>query len=102
MRCTGNIMGNTMIVALLLIGICGICPLIASGQLPLEPSKQTGQNVTAAYEGWVRNADENHGVAIVPGRGADVGVDRLNVYGPDCEDPEKRPKLTIRYVGESL
>ena len=50
MRSTGNI----IIVALLLIGVC---PLIASGQLPLEPSKQTGQNVTAAYEGWVRNAD---------------------------------------------
>ena len=46
--------GNITIVALLLIGIC---PLIASGQLPLEPSKQTGQNVTAAYEGWFRNAD---------------------------------------------
>ena len=46
--------GNIIIVALLLIGIC---PLIASGQLPLGPSKQKGQNVTAAYEGWFRNPD---------------------------------------------
>ena len=46
--------GNTIIIALLLIGIC---PLVTSGQLPLGPSKQKGQNVTAAYEGWFRNAD---------------------------------------------
>lgn len=51
--------GNIIMVAL----IVGLCPLVlsglsgASGQLPLEPSKQKGQNVTAAYEGWFRNPD---------------------------------------------
>ncbi len=29
----------------------------ASAQLPMEPLKETGQGVTAAYEGWYRNPD---------------------------------------------
>ena len=49
-----SLSGNIIIVALVLIGIC---PVVMSGQLPLEPSKQKGQNLTAAYEGWFRNPD---------------------------------------------
>src|SRR5215472_2356550 len=29
----------------------------AAAQLPLEPLRESGQNVTPAYEGWYRNAD---------------------------------------------
>jgi hypothetical protein len=28
-----------------------------SGQLPMEPLHESGQNVTAAYEGWFKNPD---------------------------------------------
>jgi hypothetical protein len=37
----------------------GCCALAAptAAQLPLEPLKDSGQGVTAAYEGWFRNAD---------------------------------------------
>src|SRR5260221_6908889 len=28
-----------------------------SGQLPMEPLHESGQNVTAAYEGWFKNSD---------------------------------------------
>src|SRR6202051_5326271 len=28
-----------------------------SGQLPMEPLHTSGQNVTAAYEGWFKNPD---------------------------------------------
>ena len=36
----------------------------SSGQLPLEPLKETGQGVTAAYEGWFRNSDGSHSLLI--------------------------------------
>ncbi len=32
-------------------------PLAATAQLPLEPGKNSGLNVTAAYEGWFRSED---------------------------------------------
>lgn len=88
MRTTGNI----IITALVLTAWC---PLVSSGQLPLEPSKQTGQNVTAAYEGWFRNPDgtfsllvgyfnRNHGETLdVP-----IGPDnRIEPGGPDQGQP---------------
>lgn len=50
-------MRNTIIVALLVVIACPFVVSTARGQLPLEPSKQKGQNVTAAYEGWYRNPD---------------------------------------------
>ena len=88
MRTTGNI----IITALVLIAWC---PLVTSGQLPLEPSKQTGQNVTAAYEGWFRNPDgtfsllvgyfnRNHSETLdVP-----IGPDnRIEPGGPDQGQP---------------
>src|SRR6476659_1689786 len=29
----------------------------SAAQLPLEPSRESGQSITAAYEGWFKNAD---------------------------------------------
>ena len=48
---------NIIIVALVATLVCPLVVNTASGQLPLEPSKQKGQNVIAAYEGWYRNSD---------------------------------------------
>src|SRR5262245_29387952 len=42
--------------AVLAIVVLVAAPAIG-GQLPLEPIKDNGQSVTAAYEGWYRNAD---------------------------------------------
>jgi len=85
-------MRNIITVALIVIGSC---PLAMGGQLPLEPSKQKGQNVTAAYEGWYRNADgtfsllvgyfnRNHDETIdIP-----IGTDnRIEPGGPDQGQP---------------
>lgn len=38
-----------------MLGLLGTGP--SFGQLPMEPLKDTGQSVTAAYEGWYRNRD---------------------------------------------
>jgi hypothetical protein len=37
---------------------------LASAQLPMEPLKETGQGVTAAYEGWYKNADGSYTLLI--------------------------------------
>jgi hypothetical protein len=36
----------------------------AAGQMPLEPLRQTGQGVSAAYEGWFKNADGTFSLLI--------------------------------------
>jgi hypothetical protein len=41
-----------VLVGLVLIGAGG-----SAAQLPLEPSRESGQSLTAAYEGWFRNSD---------------------------------------------
>jgi hypothetical protein len=38
-------------------GLGFLAALRAVGQMPMEPLKDTGQGVTAAYEGWYRNPD---------------------------------------------
>ncbi len=48
-----TVLGRTA-SALLLIGMLAARP---AAQLPLEPLKDSGQGVTAAYEGWFRNPD---------------------------------------------
>jgi hypothetical protein len=41
-----------------LVLVCETLPLNGqSGQLPMEPLHESGQNVTAAYEGWFKNPD---------------------------------------------
>ena len=90
--CPALMSGNIIIVALLLIGIC---PLIASGQLPLEPSKQKGQNMSAAYEGWFRNPDNTFTLLIgYFNRNQDETLDipigpdnRIEPGGPDQGQP---------------
>ena len=37
--------------------VCCAIPSVARAQLPLEPMRESGQSITAAYEGWFRNAD---------------------------------------------
>lgn len=81
-------------VAVCLVGAL-VCPQPATAQLPLEPGKKTGQNVTAAYEGWYRNEDgsftfligyfnRNHAQALdIP-----IGPDnRIEPGGPDRGQP---------------
>jgi hypothetical protein len=86
---------NIIIVALALTLVCPLVISTASGQLPLEPSKQKGQSVTAAFEGWYRNPDgtfsllvgyfnRNHEETVdIP-----VGPDnRIEPGGPDQGQP---------------
>jgi hypothetical protein len=40
------------------------CALAAADQLPLEPKHDSGQNVTAAYEGWYKNPDGSFNVLL--------------------------------------
>ena len=85
-------MRNIIIVALIVLGSC---PLIVGGQLPLEPAKQKGQNVIAAYEGWYRNADGTFTLLVgYFNRNHDENVDipigpdnRVEPGGPDQGQP---------------
>jgi hypothetical protein len=49
---------------LLCIAAVLACALSAAGQLPLEPKHDSGQNVTAAFEGWYKNPDGSFGILI--------------------------------------
>ena len=37
--------------------MCATLPMNGQSQLPMEPLHSSGQNVTAAYEGWFKNPD---------------------------------------------
>jgi len=52
--------------SILALGFAGalLCPLVSNAQLPLEPGKKSGLGVTAAYEGWFRNADGSFSLLI--------------------------------------
>ncbi|MGH9319143.1 MAG: hypothetical protein ACRD21_11340 [Vicinamibacteria bacterium] len=45
-----------------------LLPVLASwlllGQLPLEPARDSGQSVTAAYEGWFKNPDGTYSLLV--------------------------------------
>jgi hypothetical protein len=43
--------------AVVLLASCTLIASLSARQLPLEPVRDTGQGVTAAYEGWFRNPD---------------------------------------------
>jgi hypothetical protein len=72
-----------------------ITALVAAEQLPLEPKHDSGQSITAAFEGWFRNPDGSFGILLgynnrnlkqeldIP-----VGPDnRLDPGGPDRGQP---------------
>src|SRR5258708_7568131 len=56
---------RSSVTGLYLAIVLGSCALVwatlpldgQSGQLPMEPLHESGQNVTAAYEGWFKNPD---------------------------------------------
>jgi hypothetical protein len=49
--------GSSMIaIRWIAIGLLGWAPLLAQ-QLPFEPSHDSGQSITGAFEGWFPNAD---------------------------------------------
>jgi hypothetical protein len=52
-------MVRRLVAPVLFVAICGVPALTPPlrAQLPLEPVKDAGQGVTAAYEGWFRNPD---------------------------------------------
>lgn len=89
---------NIISVALAVItalALVVVSPLLASGQLPLEPSKHKGQNVTAAYEGWFRNSDGTFSLLVgYFNRNHDETLDilvgpnnRIEPGGPDQGQP---------------
>ena len=48
---------------LFIAGFVAICALAAE-QLPLEPKHDSGQNVTAAFEGWFKNPDGRFSILL--------------------------------------
>jgi hypothetical protein len=46
------------------IAVALVCALPAAEQLPLEPKHDSGQNVTAAFEGWYKNPDGTFNILI--------------------------------------
>jgi hypothetical protein len=47
-----NVATGVALASWLVLDISG-----SAAQLPLEPSRESGQSITAAYEGWFKNAD---------------------------------------------
>jgi len=51
--------------AVLAIAMWSVAAIVgAQSQLPLEPIRDTGQSVTAAYEGWDKNADGTYSLLV--------------------------------------
>jgi hypothetical protein len=50
--------------AALVAAALGVASIAAQSQLPLEPIRDTGQSVTAAYEGWYKNADGTYSLLV--------------------------------------
>ena len=51
--------------AALAIAMWSVAAIVgAQSQLPLEPIRDTGQSVTAAYEGWYKNADGTYSLLV--------------------------------------
>jgi hypothetical protein len=44
--------------------VLAVCSLSAAEQLPLEPKHDSGQNVTAAFEGWYKNPDGTFNILL--------------------------------------
>ena len=44
--------------------ILAVCALSAAEQLPLEPKHDSGQSVTAAFEGWYKNPDGTYSILL--------------------------------------
>jgi hypothetical protein len=53
---------STLLIGSLCAALCVTVP--ASGQLPLEPVRETGQSVTGAYEGWYQNPDGAYSLLV--------------------------------------
>ena len=48
-----------------LVFLCAFCgPLLLSQQLPFEPSHDSGQSVTGAFEGWFQNPDATYSLLL--------------------------------------
>ncbi len=39
------------------VGLCAFAVTAAARQLPLQPARESGQSITAAFEGWYQNPD---------------------------------------------
>src|SRR6266404_8600324 len=49
----------------LLVFFCASCvPLLLAQQLPFEPTHDTGQSITGAYEGWFQNPDGSYSLLV--------------------------------------
>ncbi len=46
------------------MAVSGLLALCAFLQLPLEPSRDSGQSVTPAYEGWFKNPDGTYSILV--------------------------------------
>jgi hypothetical protein len=69
--------------------------VVAAGQIPIEPAKQSGTGVTPSYEGWFDNADGSHNFLVgYLNRNRSLEVDvpigpnnRIEPGGPDLGQP---------------
>jgi len=60
--------GRRVVSRLSAVGLVATCTVVANGpsaqQLPLEPTRDSGQSVTAAYEGWYPNPDGTYTLLV--------------------------------------
>jgi hypothetical protein len=82
--------------ALILIGCAAVCaPGLWSQGLPMEPTHDSGQNITGAFEGWYKNPDGSFNLLVgYYNRNQKTSVDvpvgpdnRIDPGGPDQGQP---------------
>jgi hypothetical protein len=51
---------RTAVIALHIVVLLASWAIVSGRQLPLEPSRESGQSLSGAYEGWFRNPDGSY------------------------------------------
>ena len=96
---------RTAIIALHIVILLAGWALVSGRQLPLEPSRESGQSVTGAYEGWFGNPDGSYSLLFGyynrnKKQELDISVgpnNRIEPGGPDYGQPAHF--LTGRQLG---
>jgi hypothetical protein len=86
---------RSTVVVLVLTGVLGCVSLMRAQGLPVEPRHDTGQSVTAAFEGWFANQDGTYSILLGyynRNRKQDLDIpigpnNRIEPGGPDQGQP---------------
>src|SRR5437868_5025730 len=80
-------MRTTRVILAAMVCVGAGLPATARGQLPLTPTRQSGQSVTPAFEGWYKNPDGTFSISFGyynrnTEEGVDVSVGAANFLAP--------------------